>query len=159
MGRQLVLFVDDEERVLNSWRRAFAEEPYIMLFAKSAEEAKHIMDGIKISVLVTDFSMPEYNGLVLMTYVKERFPEVKRIMVSGHATVHVASQAVNECDVFRLFEKPCNPFDLGLAIREALGRRYEAFGADEGENELLKLEAQFPGITRVKRGPGGSIEV
>lgn len=154
MGKAAVLFVDDDERVLNSWRRHFSDERYTIVMAKSGDDARRIMAGIKVAVVVTDYSMPRGDGLELLRYVSTEFPDTARILVSGQATLKIASEALNACGVFRIFEKPCSPIDLAIAIREAL-----SLSGEQRPLEEASLEREFPGITRLKRGPGGAIMI
>lgn len=154
MGKAAVLFVDDDERILNSWRRQFSNERYTMVMAKSGDDARRIMAGIKVGVVITDYSMPQGDGLELLHYVSAQYPGTARILVSGQATLKIAGEALNACGVFRIFEKPCSPIDLGIAIREAL-----SLCGEERPLEEANLERDFPGITRVRRGPGGTIVI
>lgn len=159
MSKKIVLFVDDDEKVLRSWRRHFADEPYGLLFARSGKEALRILEGISLSVVVSDYSMPEGNGIELFSKLKKDYPNVARILVSGQATLKVASEAINDCGVYKLFEKPCSPIDLAVSIREALRIMTDHAEIESKSASLASLEREHPGITKVRRGRGGVIEI
>lgn len=123
MTKGVVLFVDDEENVLNAIKRAAVDEPFTSLFAGSAEEALRIMNMTAISVLVTDMRMPERDGLSLLREVKTRHPETIRIVLSGQALLSLEQvlEAINHGDIFRFITKPWkNEEDLFSAVRQAV---------------------------------------
>jgi len=62
MELKTVLFVDDEERLLNSLKRGLIDEAYKCLFANSGPEALKVLETNKVHVIVTDMRMPEMNG-------------------------------------------------------------------------------------------------
>lgn len=159
MSNQLVLFVDDEDKILRAWRRSFMNEPYNMLFAKSAEDALKIMQGLKISVIVSDYSMPEVDGLQLLYKVKELYPSTVRILVSGQATLEVASAAINRCAINKIFQKPCNTIELGLSIRDGIKLNSNSTQLWDDPDLLYELEKKHPGITQVKRDKHGFIKL
>ena len=158
MSRQLVLFVDDDANLLQSWRRTFRQEEYEMLFARSTEEALSILKGIKVAVVVSDYSMPKKSGLELLATVRDRYPDMARILVSGHATLAVARRAINRCQVHRLFEKPCNVIELGMVIREALTERMRSSNSQDAL-VIADLETEHPGIMTVIRDEDGAIKL
>lgn len=158
MTKSLVLFVDDDENVLKAWRRSFNQEPYKMLFASSSEEALNLLSQYDIGVLVTDYSMPNGNGIVLLDKVKNNYPNVARMLVSGHATLAVASTAINKCGVSKLFQKPCNLIELGMAIRDGL-REFHRISGNPQSSVIFDLELEHPGISQVLRDKDGAIKL
>ena len=77
MKKKTVLFVDDEQMILNSLERGLLDEPYNKLFATSAKQALEIMEQNEVHVLVTDMRMPETSGLELLRITKQKFPKIK----------------------------------------------------------------------------------
>ena len=68
---ETVLFVDDEEHILDAMERLFADENVRMLRANGAEEALKLINREKVAVLVSDNLMPEMNGVDLLSKTKE----------------------------------------------------------------------------------------
>ena len=101
-----VLFVDDEEHILSSIRRALIDEDYESMFASSGKEALAIMSRIKIAVIVSDMRMPEMDGLVLLKKVKELYPDTIRIVLTGYTQLQQVLATINQADVFRFLTKP-----------------------------------------------------
>lgn len=114
MSKNIVLFVDDEENILNSIKRAvFAEEftaefteRFSVLFATSGAEALHLMEKNEVSVIVTDMMMPDMDGLALLKEAKRLYPMTIRIVLSGHTQLAQVLAAINQGDIFRFITKP-----------------------------------------------------
>ena len=119
MDKKTVLFVDDEEKILTSLKRAFMDEPYKSLFANSGREALEILQKNEVHVLVTDMQMFEMSGDELLGIVKERHPNIVRIALSGH--IESLLSAVSEQEVFRYITKSSEfTEEIKSAVREAL---------------------------------------
>ncbi len=119
--KRTVLFVDDEEKILRSLRRALFDEPYETLFANSGKEAIEILKQNEVHVIVTDMRMPEMSGAALLKIVKEEYPRVVRIVLSGYVQVSTLLEAINEKGVFRYIPKSSELMEeLKPAVREAL---------------------------------------
>ena len=118
-----VLLVDDEPNVLHGLTRALCHQPFGILTATSAEEAMWIFKTRHVDVIVSDERMPGLSGTELLAWVAEHYPEVVRILLTGHASVETAVRAINEATVYKFFVKPCKEFDLAMAIRQALEQK------------------------------------
>lgn len=80
-----ILLVDDEKQILSSLKRLFAPRGYRVFLAESGQEALSILAEEEINLLVTDVRMPGMNGFELLTTVKEKYPSIIRIVLSGYA--------------------------------------------------------------------------
>jgi putative two-component system response regulator len=119
---QTVLFVDDEEYVLNAVERMFIGSPWRILRAASAEEALLIIGREEISVLVSDNLMPGIKGVELLSRVKSIAPDTVRILLTGHADIPTAIDAINRGEVFRFVEKPWDNTVLIDTVTEGIER-------------------------------------
>jgi len=121
MEKKTVLFVDDEEKVLASLKRGLLDEPYETLFASSAKEALEILQKSPVHVIVTDMRMPEMGGLQLLMTVKEKYPNVIRMVLSGYTQVSTLLTAINQGEIFRFITKPWKlEEDFRPAVRKAI---------------------------------------
>ncbi len=127
-----VLFVDDEERVLTSLKRALMDEPYNQLFAVSGTEALEIINQQDVHVIVSDMRMPEMDGLQLLKIVKEKRPNIIRTVLSGYADIDMLRGVINRGEIYRFITKPWSTEELKCVIMQAL-EYYELFG----EREML----------------------
>jgi two-component system, probable response regulator PhcQ len=164
--RGTILFVDDEPNVTDALKRALRSEPYELLSATSAEDARQILERRPIDVVVSDERMPGMTGSEFLAQVRVRWPNTIRIILSGHASLEAAVRAINEGEVYRFFIKPCHPTDLMVTIHQALAHK----ALEEQSRRLLReyqrqaaviaeLERVSPGITLLETDEHGSILV
>ena len=118
-----VLLVDDDANLLAGLRRTLRNEPYEILSATTAEEALRILGREEVSVVISDQEMPGMSGTVFLAAVRQRFPDTVRFILTGKATLDTAIQAINDGAISRFFNKPCNPVDLAVTIRQALQQK------------------------------------
>ncbi|MDI6729145.1 MAG: response regulator, partial [Thermodesulfovibrionales bacterium] len=85
--RFTLLFVDDEENVLQALRRIFLDENYEILTATSGVDALKIMESTIVHLVISDHRMPGMIGSELLREIKNRWPETIRIMLTGHADI------------------------------------------------------------------------
>jgi response regulator RpfG family c-di-GMP phosphodiesterase len=115
-----VLIVDDEENVLHAIKRHLRGQ-YDIFLADSAEKALDILKTEKhFALIITDFKMPETNGLELLLQVKEISPETIRMMLTGHADFESIIGIINDGHIFRFLTKPCPPELLRKHIQDGI---------------------------------------
>ena len=114
-----VLLVDDDARLLRGLERHLSTEAYQVMTAVSAAEATAVLNHYPVDVIVCDNHMPGMTGTEFLRQVRDRFPKIVTIMLSGNISVPVALEAINEIGVYRMFSKPCRAVELALAIRQA----------------------------------------
>jgi putative nucleotidyltransferase with HDIG domain len=115
-----VLFVDDEVNILKSLVRLFRADSVRVFTASSAAEALALLGSEPIQVVVSDQRMPGTTGAKLLAQVRERWPEIARILLTGYAEIQVAVEAINQGEIFRLLTKPWNDLELRATVRRAL---------------------------------------
>jgi len=116
-----VLFVDDDQIVLRSIKRGFLDEPYTQLFAKSGQEALEILQKEEVHVIVTDMCMPEIDGVELLKIVREKYPHIIKIILSGYTDMSVLQSEFNQEEIFRFICKPWKlEEDFKKVIQQAL---------------------------------------
>jgi CheY-like chemotaxis protein len=114
-----VMFVDDEQRVLDGLRRMLRprHRQWAMRFAGSGAQALELLDAEPVQILVTDMRMPGMDGAELLAEVRERHPETVRIILSGQAEEDAALRAVPVAHQF--LTKPCDADTLIDALERA----------------------------------------
>ncbi len=131
MENRTVLFVDDEEKLLRSLERGLLDEPYLSLFATSGQEALQILENRDVHVLVTDMRMPEMPGIELLRIVKDKYPQIVRLVLSGYTQVGTLLTAINQGEIYKFITKPWKlEEDFKPTIREAI-EHYNARAAYE----------------------------
>jgi two-component system, probable response regulator PhcQ len=154
-----LLVVDDEPEILDSLRRTLRDESYRILTTTSANEALRRIEEGGIDIVLTDLDMPEMSGLDLVRHVRRSAPDVVRMLLTGHASLDSALEAINEGEVHRYLTKPWSKGELRECIRQALDRLDELRrAADAGRRALVRdrllaeLEREHPGLTSLPRG-------
>ena len=114
-----VLFVDDEPRILEGLRRMLRPQrrEWEMAFAPGGEAALALMEASPFDVIVSDMRMPGIDGATLLSRVREQYPQMVRIVLSGHTELSAALQVVPVAHQF--LAKPCDAEMLRVAIERA----------------------------------------
>jgi signal transduction histidine kinase len=115
-----VLFLDDEENVLNSVRRIFIDELYGVAVAHNYTEALEILSKEKIKVVLSDQRMPDITGVEFLHKVKEMDPNIVRILFTAYADLSATEKAINISEVYRFINKPWHPDELKAAVVVAM---------------------------------------
>lgn len=84
-AKRILLCVDDELLILNALRRSLRKEPYELLCAQSAADALKVLEENEVGVVLTDYRMPEMNGIELIEYIKKHYPHTVTVLLSGYA--------------------------------------------------------------------------
>ena len=115
-----VLFLDDDQKVLNSITRIFSDEPYGVAFASNSVEAMNIIAREKIKVVLSDQRMPDISGVEFLKHVKAQCPDLVRILFTAYADFSATEQAINVSEVYRFINKPWQAQELVSAVKGAL---------------------------------------
>lgn len=120
LERYQILFVDDEPNVLNALKRIFRQENYQILTAADGEEALEVLCREPCQLMISDYMMPKMNGAELLRKVKADYPEMIRIMLTGHADMNAVMAAVKDGAVYKFILKPWNDDDMRVTVALAL---------------------------------------
>ena len=123
--RPRLLFVDDEQRVLNSMRIMFRRQ-FELFLASHGAEALDIVRDKDIDVIVADHRMPKMTGVEVLSKVRAMSPRTVRILLTGYADLDAVEGSINESEVFRFLTKPCAPQQLRETIELAAKLAREA---------------------------------
>ncbi len=133
MNPEKVLFVDDEIAILEGMTRQLRKTFRVETASSGAEGLSMLKERGPYAVVVSDFRMPEMDGISFLSTVKRSYPDTVRIMLSGHADLEAAIDAVNNGQIFRFLTKPCSNNALATTLTLAI-RHYQLV---VGERELL----------------------
>src|SRR3982750_4390624 len=149
----VVVCVDDDEAMLSTVVRCLKREPFDIRSTLSASEALGWIASDDISVLVSDYEMPEMTGAQLAGHARRIRPETVRILLTGRRTLDTAIDGINQGEIFRFLSKPFEPDLLRQTVREAVARHKEllAMSGDRERRERREalrtaLEQEYPGI-------------
>jgi DNA-binding response OmpR family regulator len=122
MITEKILVVDDELTVCQSVAKILSRKGYEVENALSTEGAMQKMNGTSYGLVITDLMMPKSNGLELLQIVKDHYPELEVIMITGYASIESAVKAT-KLGAASYLPKPFTPDELTAAAEDALSRR------------------------------------
>ena len=119
--RYTILAVDDEENNLSLIKRTLRND-YNVLVASSGQEALQVVadHGPEISLIISDQKMPEMEGTEFFKRISENYPDIVKILLTGHSNIDILVDAINECHLFQYILKPFEPEQLCLVIERGI---------------------------------------
>ena len=142
-----ILIVDDELSVQKALRSVLETYDITVETASSALEGLAHLRLSKFDCILTDIKMPEIDGLVFQTLLRQQSIEVPVIFMTGHADVPMAVKAVKQGG-FDFLEKPLDDEILAQKIKEACELNQKQA---ESEQQRADLKARFSALTTQER--------
>jgi DNA-binding NtrC family response regulator len=134
----VIAIVDDEEMVLTSLRSfLMLETDYEVETFSSPKRALEDLKEKNLDLIVSDYLMPEMNGIEFLLEVKKLHPFATRILLTGYADKENAIKAINEVGLYQYVEKPWDNDDLRITIQNGLERR---FLMEKLENKIQEVQ-------------------
>jgi len=118
-----ILFVDDEQPILNALKRLTRSLDAKCIFVNSALEAIKIIDSDNIDIVISDMTMPDTDGLSFLHTIAESHPHIIRIMLTGHADSELIFSAINQGRIWGFIEKPWDDQQLLNTLKHAIQTR------------------------------------
>ena len=119
-----ILLVDDEEMVLTSLSSLLQlETEYNVHTFTSAKKALEFIEQNEVDLVISDYLMPEMDGITFLGNVRDIKPDIPRIVLTGYADKENAIKAINEVGLFQYIEKPWENDDLLIIIRNGLEKK------------------------------------
>ncbi|MGE0200154.1 MAG: response regulator [Candidatus Melainabacteria bacterium] len=117
--QKTILILDDEPNILRSIQRSLRKEKMTILTATTAAEALQLMEDNEVQVVISDYMMPQINGIEFLEVVKHQYPLTVRVMFSGYADSQAYLDAINRCEIFRFLMKPVQISDLKKTLEQS----------------------------------------
>ena len=133
-----VLFLDDEESIIDGVQRLFAREPYAIFATTSPDKAREALAKEKIKAVVSDYRMPEISGVKFLREVKEKYPDMVKILFTGYTDFSAAEEAINVGEVYRFISKPWKTAELLSTIRQCI-EHYDLVARAKAHEEELEV--------------------
>lgn len=138
-----VLVVDDEVRSQDAMRRTL-DEDFTVFTASNAEEARGLLQRQPVSVILCDQRMPGMTGVVFLKEVREHWPNIVRILISGYTDSEDIIAGINEAGIYQYILKPWSPDHLLDSVRNAME-------AQALQQQTSRLDLELRTSTRVLR--------
>ncbi|MEO8760120.1 MAG: hybrid sensor histidine kinase/response regulator [Bacteroidia bacterium] len=117
--KDCILYVDDEENNLNSFRAYFRKE-YTVFTASNAVDALEILENNHIPVIISDQRMPNITGIEFLEKTIEKYPDHLRILITAYADMGLVIEAINRGQINKFIQKPWDWEELSLSIKNSL---------------------------------------
>ncbi|MFT4678212.1 MAG: two-component system sensor histidine kinase/response regulator [Flavobacteriales bacterium] len=139
-----ILYLDDEEHNLTSFKAAFRRD-YKIFTTTTAQEAVQILSENDIQIVISDQKMPNISGVEFFELIIPDFPDPIRMLLTGYADIEAVIDAVNKGQIFRYIAKPWNEQDLKISIDNA----FEVY--DTRQQLYVKQEALEKAYTELEK--------
>ena len=116
-----LLFVDDEEEILEILVDFFGDNGYNLHTATKASDAMNIVNQHAVDFVLSDLKLPDASGSDFLDHVRERQPNTVRVLTSGYLDVQFGRVAENEVDGTLYLSKPWDLVTLRDLVSERLG--------------------------------------
>ena len=113
-----VLLIDDEKSLLEVFAAALSPQ-FEVVTAQSTREAEFILHKRDFKVVVADHLMPGGNGMNFLVRVREEYPHMQRVLVTGYMKPEMLMRSVNEAALFRYLLKPVSLPELLKVVSDA----------------------------------------
>ena len=131
-----ILYVDDEEKSLKYFERAFGDDFRLFTAANAQDGFKLLQQHAdEIGLLLTDQRMPGEKGVWLLERARQLRPRILRILVTAYSDFDAAIAAVNSGAIYKYVSKPWDPPQFELTLRHGL-----EFFMVQAERDQLLLE-------------------
>jgi DNA-binding NtrC family response regulator len=129
-----ILVVDDEVTAGRSIEKVLAKKGFRIDFAESADEGLNKMEAELFELVLLDIMMPQVNGIEFLRIIKERWPNLKVVMVTGYPSIETAVEATR-LGALDYISKPFTPNELREKVEQALGDTAEVIPIRPVEDE------------------------
>jgi DNA-binding NtrC family response regulator len=148
-GLPIILLVDDEEMIITSIKSFLAvETDYRLLTYTSPIKALEDLDNKikKVDLVISDYLMPEMDGISFLAEVKKRFPLIPRILLTGYADKENAIKAINNVGLYQYIEKPWDNDDLRIVIRNGIEKTALLTQLEDKIREVEKVHKELNSV-------------
>lgn len=175
-----IMLVDDEPNILNALRRLFSSPSLpdngssnfqVETFTSPRQALQRAEEGVVFDLVISDFRMPEMDGVSFLKAFRQIQPHAARLILSGYADLEALVGAINEAQISRFVSKPWHDYELKSAVAQALAQRelllenqqladqvrLQLGVISKQEMALRRLEEESPGITKVHWSADGSV--
>jgi two-component system NtrC family sensor kinase len=150
-----LLFVDDEQNVINALKRLFLDCDYTIFSATSGQEGLKVLEQENIQIVISDYRMPNMNGVEFLKEVCKHWSQTVRIVLSGYADTTSVVEAINEGQIYKFVPKPWNDDELKVTIANAVETYSLIKKNEELTNELREKNEE---LTRLNKQLMKSLE-
>ncbi len=145
LRKENILLVDDDIDILELLQRHLQSMDYHTYKAVSVKEALYILKDAHIDLLITDIQMPEVDGLELLKFAEEHYPEMPKLVITGYPSVSGALEVI-KAGATDYLTKPFTKEELRKAVLKAFEQSSQRkYSKNKSNNPLAGLNAEMVG--------------
>ena len=141
-GTPTVLYMDDEAGNRQAFKAAFRTE-FNVLAASRLEEAMALLARHEVHVVIVDQRMPGLAGCTVLQRIKERFPQVRRMLITAYADLQALVDALNLAGVCHYIQKPWEAEEVLSAVSMAFAAYNEEMAKSALTERLMESNRQL----------------
>ncbi len=122
MSKNRLLIVDDDDAFRAALASAMAARGFAVTPVPSGSAALAWIASNECDLVLLDLKMPDMSGIDVLDRIRERFPGVEVILLTGHGTIDTAVDATRR-GAFHFLTKPCSPDEVEVTLLKAMERR------------------------------------
>ncbi len=142
-----ILLVDDDKAIVDVFKYALGEEGYNVYPALCASEAMQVAETTSINFLITDIQLPDQDGLALSSMIKERYPDIIIILMTGYPGISTAIKGLRE-NIHDYLIKPFSIEQVISSIERALNNKKLHQSSTENLIKIKMLEQENANLHR-----------
>jgi len=118
-----VLLVDDDINILKLLAQVLKIDGYVTFSTQNGYEALDMLKNNSIDLIIADQKMPEISGTEVLKIVRNDYPDVTRILMTGYPDIGIFQEAVNEGEIYQIITKPIKNDIFRMSVKRALEHR------------------------------------
>ncbi len=138
-----MLIIDDEELVIDSCRKIFADKDFEIISTTNPQEGLDLVTESKFDVILCDWKMPGFDGIDVVQEIDKRSPDSAIVMISGFPNINRATEAMKR-GAMDYVTKPFTPEDIINSVNRAMKRKVEEGKKVIGKFEKIMTDIKFP---------------
>ncbi|NLA75388.1 MAG: response regulator, partial [Deltaproteobacteria bacterium] len=111
---------DDEENIRNTLKRLLRKEGDSILTAQNGIVGRALLNVNDVHLVISDQRMPDMSGIDFLARVKDEYPDIIRVLLTGYTDIDSITESVNKGQIYKFFLKPWNDQNLKLEIRQCI---------------------------------------
>ena len=149
-----VLCVDDDESILQAFRRTLGRDYEICTAANGMDGLEVFKEHGDIAIVLSDMVMPEMNGPEMLELIKQYEPKTMTVLLTGHSDFELTKNAVNSGKVFKILTKPCSSSEILATLSECADKYIQMLDfrtsaeIDDGKIHLATVWPPSPRMSR-----------
>jgi len=142
-----LLLVDDDSIVTRTLEALLrAETQFDVVSFNRPTDALESLAKLKFDLVLSDFLMPELDGVTFLKQVRELQPEATRILLTGYADKQNAIRSINEAGLYHYLEKPWDNDNLLIVVRNGVERAQLVRELNETLSSLVEKDRSLEQI-------------